>query len=101
MSDLVADGGAGFVHVVDYGAGEGIIRGGGVRRIRAPDDAAGGDLIAGAFDASLINGVADGDVGEAVAVSAHVAGGSEAGAEIGLDVLDGNQHGLFGGAVGP
>ena len=46
-----------------------------------------------------VDGVADRDVAVSVAVRAHISRGGEARPQIGLHVLDGDQHGRFGCSV--
>jgi hypothetical protein len=67
--------------------------------VSPPDDAKGRNLIARPFEAALVDRVAYLDVGVSVPVRAHVPRGREAGAQIGLRVLDRDEHRLLGGHV--
>ncbi len=66
-----------------------------VRRCGAPGDAAARHLKPGTVDVALIDGVANVDVGVAVAVRAHVARRREAGLQVGLEIVDRDEHRPF------
>ena len=100
MRDLIAHGGAPFVGSANHGAGQGVVGIGRIGRLVSPNDAAGGNLVAGTVDAAFVDGVADGDVAISVAVRGHVARRGESCVQAGLHVLHGDEHVVFGGAVG-
>ncbi len=94
MFDLIANRGARFLDIVNDGVRNGVHR---LVRIlrRSPIDAASRDLLPRSVDESCVDGVADIDIGIAIAVAAHVADRREAGAQIVLRVLDGEEKRSF------
>ena len=66
----------------------------------APADAQSRNLKSRAVDASLVDRVANLDVGVSIAMRAHVTGGGESGAQIGLRILDGNDRRFLAALLG-
>ena len=97
--DVLADGRARFLRRAHHRAGQWILRT--VRRRGAPRDSTAGDLEPGPVESPFVDGVANLDVGVAVAVGTHVARGGEARFQVSLQVLDGDERGGLSRHAGP